>query len=59
MDEHEGQTTVLPCGCVLTTQTLGGIKTFLYAPCHLDCEYYLYAVEQSAKKSIPLAYKIV
>jgi hypothetical protein len=42
----------LPCGCVM--DTVG--DAFVYQPCSLNCEYYLYVVQQSKKLGKPLGY---
>jgi len=42
----------LPCGCRM--YTVG--DTFVFEPHALDCEYYLYVVEQSKQESVELTY---
>lgn len=44
----------LPCGCQLGTDVIDGVPTFLYEPCALDCEYYLYVVAESKRQGKPL-----
>lgn len=42
----------LPCGCAFGGRQED--RTFLVAPCSLDCRYYLYTLEESAKTAKPL-----
>lgn len=41
---------MLPCGCRMGTDIINGTRTFLIEPCSLQCEYYLYALEESRKQ---------
>jgi hypothetical protein len=40
----------LPCGCLMETQVIDGERTLIYVPCRLDCRYYLYTLEESARQ---------
>lgn len=46
-------TTTLPCGCRLTTDVIDGENTLIYEPCALDCRFYRYTLDESAKQGKP------
>jgi hypothetical protein len=48
------QTETLPCGCVLTTAILSGTPMFTYKPCHPQCQYFEYMMEEAARQGKPV-----
>lgn len=44
----------LPCGCVMGTALENGVKTFFVRPHAMDCQYYLYAIEESKAQGKPV-----
>jgi len=50
-------TTVLPCGCILRKELIEDEKVVVYIPCRPTCKYYMYFVQSTEEKSIPLFYK--
>lgn len=40
----------LPCGCEFGNVVENGEAQFVIKPCSTSCEYYLYAVEESARQ---------
>lgn len=47
--------TKLPCGCIFGTEPLpDGGNAFIYRPCSLDCQYYLYSQQAAAEQGKPL-----
>lgn len=44
----------LPCGCQMDQQIIDGVPTFIYEPCSLDCEYYLYMLEEGKRQGKPM-----
>lgn len=50
--DDENSVEVLPCGCSMST--VG--KTFLYEPCSLTCEYYLYMLSVAEEQNLTLNY---
>lgn len=43
---------VLPCGCVIGEHA----EAFVIVPCSPTCEYYQYALEESARQGKPIAF---
>jgi hypothetical protein len=43
----------LPCGCILDAQVINGVNTFVMVPCALDCQFYVYALEESKRQGKP------
>jgi hypothetical protein len=39
----------LPCGCQMWTDVIDGNNIFMFEPHALDCEYYLYAVNEAER----------
>lgn len=50
----EGNKTFYSCGC--KTEVIG--ENYMIAPCSLDCEVYLYAIEQSNRQGNVLSYQL-
>jgi hypothetical protein len=47
----------LPCGCVMGTEELGpdpADRVFVYEPCSLRCEFYLYVVAETRRQGKPV-----
>lgn len=45
----------LPCGCQMGTSTnSAGEEVFLFEPHAMDCEYYLYVLDESARQGKPV-----
>lgn len=55
MKENDEGLERLPCGCVCGT--IG--DAFVYMPCSLLCEFYLYAVAESKRQGKPLITKVL
>ena len=51
-------TETLPCGCVLTTAIVGGTPMFTYKPCHPQCQYFEYMMEEAERQGKPVLVKI-
>lgn len=49
----------LPCGCLLGSAIVNGEPTFVYEPCSLTCEYYLYMQQESARMGKPVEVRVV
>jgi hypothetical protein len=45
---------VLPCGCVIRRAVVDGRREFQIVPCHLDCRYLAYAIEESQRQGKPV-----
>lgn len=45
----------LPCGCKMGEE--GG--QFIFEPHSLECEYYLYVIEQAEARNKPITYEVV
>lgn len=41
----------LPCGCRHGTDEV--TEAFIYEPCSMDCEFYLYVLEESKRQGKP------
>lgn len=54
-----GDFDVLPCGCTIECTLEDGQPTVKYAPCHLDCEFYLYTVERATSQGKPVTHREV
>lgn len=50
----QGNKTFFSCGCV--TEVIG--ENYVMVPCALDCEVYLYAMEQSKRQGNILSYQL-
>lgn len=52
-----GDFDVLPCGCTIECVLEEGRPTVKYAPCHTDCEFYLYTINRAASQDKPVVYR--
>lgn len=43
----------LPCGCVVATDVINGVKTLSYMPCSVDCRYYQWFLDEAAQQGKP------
>lgn len=51
--KHDVLKEKLPCGCAMSTVD----DAFVFEPCSLTCEYYLYVQQQMAAKGMPAEVK--
>lgn len=47
----------IPCGCILTTAVVDGLKTLTYIACGKNCEYFKYMVEESERQGKPVEFR--
>jgi hypothetical protein len=50
---------VLPCGCVIECVIENGRNTMKFAPCKMNCEYYLYVINEAGNQNKPVEYREV
>lgn len=44
----------LPCGCHIGTDVIEGAKLFQIEPCDLQCDIYLFVLEETARQGKPV-----
>lgn len=48
--------TVLPCGCTMELSVLDGKNMLQMVPCHADCQYLKWTIEQMEHRGKPVAF---
>ena len=48
--------TVLPCGCTMELSVLDGKNMLQMVPCHADCQYLKWTIEQMENRGKPVAF---
>ncbi len=43
----------LPCGCLIGTDVIDGVNTFLIEPHALNCKNYLYVLQETERQGKP------
>ena len=56
---HLEEAQLLPCGCIMGTGVIEGVKAFVMEPCSTGCEIYQYALSQAAEQGKPVEFREV